>query len=407
MNTSLNDFTINLFNKQNMINEWLSHKYKEKPIAIYGNPGIGKTTIAKYILKDWTQIHIDCNFCKRNIHLETFLNDSLYKKSITMMFNNKVYKSLIIDDLYYIQNNDKKLFKSIIQFSKKKNINHHPIIYIFNIVSHKTIKTLLLKCFPFKIEFTLNHLIDITEQYLLNKGKSPIHRNQIKDLVIQSNMNLNNIITNIEFYKDNFKHINKYENTNNELSEHIRSIIHLKDTTSIYNNSYSDYNIIGLNILENINIWLQSTKSIKEKKKLFILDQIYWLNTISDSFLNTIHETSNWNIIDNIITFNIVIPIQLININHINVTTINYNKYISKCIIYIHNNNLFNNHSLNIDILTFLYTIIQSYIHKGSDKLKNMIINYINYYNISQPIIEKFMKYFLKENYKLKIKQFF
>ncbi len=155
MNTSLNDFTINLFNKQNMINEWLSHKYKEKPIAIYGNPGIGKTTIAKYILKDWTQIHIDCNFCKRNIHLEKFLNDSLYKKSITMMFSNKVYKSLIIDDLYYIQNNDKKLFKSIIQFSKKK-ISTIIQSSIYLILSHiKQLKLSSLNVSPLKLSLLL------------------------------------------------------------------------------------------------------------------------------------------------------------------------------------------------------------------------------------------------------------
>ena len=70
---------------------------------------------------------------KSGIILEDFLNSSLYKKSITMMFSDNKYKSLIIDDLYYIQNNDKKLYKSIINFSKQ-NSNKHPIIYIFDIL---------------------------------------------------------------------------------------------------------------------------------------------------------------------------------------------------------------------------------------------------------------------------------
>ena len=62
-----------------------------------------------------------------------------------MMFNNKIYKSLIIDDIYYIQNNDKKLFKSILNFSKKKEKNN-PIIYIFNSVN-KNVKTIMFNKF--------------------------------------------------------------------------------------------------------------------------------------------------------------------------------------------------------------------------------------------------------------------
>ena len=60
-----------------------------------------------------------------------------------MMFNNKIYKSLIIDDIYYIQQNDKKLFKAIIQFSKEKN-KKNPIIYILNTIN-KNVKTIFFK----------------------------------------------------------------------------------------------------------------------------------------------------------------------------------------------------------------------------------------------------------------------
>ena len=59
-----------------------------------------------------------------------------------MMFDSNTYKALIIDDIFYIQNNDKKLFKSILNFSKNK-ITNHPIIYIFNNINHKNLKLII------------------------------------------------------------------------------------------------------------------------------------------------------------------------------------------------------------------------------------------------------------------------
>ena len=66
----------------------------------------------------------------------------------------------------------------------------------------------------------------------------------------KSNFNLHNIIVNIHFYKDNFQSIKEYDTYDNELSEHIRNIYSKESISDIYDNSYSDYNIIGLNILE-------------------------------------------------------------------------------------------------------------------------------------------------------------
>ena len=45
--------------KKGFIKEWIRGKYHEKPIIIYGNPVTGKTTLANYILKDHTIIHIN------------------------------------------------------------------------------------------------------------------------------------------------------------------------------------------------------------------------------------------------------------------------------------------------------------------------------------------------------------
>ena len=56
-----------------------------------------------------------------------------------MMFSkNSVYKALLVDDMITIQNSDKKLYKSILIFSKKK-VKDHPIIYIFDKINHKSL----------------------------------------------------------------------------------------------------------------------------------------------------------------------------------------------------------------------------------------------------------------------------
>jgi adenylate kinase family enzyme len=397
MNELLSEEIINSFNKKSFIREWLSFKYKEKSLAIYGLPGTGKTTIADYILKDWVRVYIKSDFCRVSKNLDEFLNDTLYKKSITMMFNDKVYKSLIIDDIYYIQLNDKKLFKSIIQFSKEKN-KKNPIIYILNTIN-KNVKPLLNKCFPFKIEYTINYLTSITKKYFLKDIKNK----DIHELVLKSNCNLHNIKVNIEFYKDNFSNINIYDNINDELSKHIQNIIKMKDVDEIYNNSYSDYMVIGMNLLDSIDKFLNSNKSLSEYEKIKIISEVYDNNSISDSIYKILNETNDWNSIDHILTFNTLSTIYYIQKYKLKIKDIPYTKYISKSIIFIHKNKILNT---KIEHVEFLYELIEKYLNKNEKLLFNRIKEYINYFNIDMTVAETFLKYF--KNYtKDKIKIFY
>ena len=95
--------------KRNLINQWIKEKYKEKPLIIYGLSGIGKTSLAKFILREFITIEINIESCRSIKNLPEFLNQSLYKKSITMMFENEKSKALLLDDLKHIQENDKTL----------------------------------------------------------------------------------------------------------------------------------------------------------------------------------------------------------------------------------------------------------------------------------------------------------
>ena len=93
MNTHHSEYILNIINKTNFINEWIKEKYKMKPIIIYGKLGTGKTSLANYILRDFTKININIESCKNIPSLKDHLDMSLYKKSITMMFHQEnIYK---------------------------------------------------------------------------------------------------------------------------------------------------------------------------------------------------------------------------------------------------------------------------------------------------------------------------
>ena len=150
----MNDYILTCTDNHKLADTWINGKYKIKPLLIYGNPGTGKTSIAKHILKDRTIVHITSDLCKTNIDFEGYLKLSLYKKSITMMFSdNSIYKALIIDDLTIIQTSDKKLYKSILVFSKNK-VNNNPIIYIFDKINHKSLINLRKNSFQMNISYS-------------------------------------------------------------------------------------------------------------------------------------------------------------------------------------------------------------------------------------------------------------
>lgn len=406
INESMSRYIIKLLNIEDKIKEWLiDSKYKRMPIVIYGENGCGKTKLAHYILSNWVKILINIEVCKSKIDFNEYIQSSLYKKSITMMFSNDKYKSLIIDDISYIQTNDKKLYKSIIDFSKNNNNNiNHPIIYIFNNINHKSIQHIIKDCCLIHIKYKIDDLKNIITKFLDKSCQSEIELNK---LIIKSNYNLNSIITNIDFYKKDYNIINTYDKKESELSLLIKKILNSNNIDDIYNKSYSDYNIIGLNILENFFKWIEKDKRITYSKKIQIINTIYIHMCYSDYILNKMYITNDWNLINHIITNSIYLPYYIIKVNNIKVEKIEYNKYISRCIIYTYNNNLLYLHNFNHVYLSYLYCLIQHYMsHKDNDILIK-INNIIHHYKLPLKFIEKFIKYYNYTINKKKIKIFY
>ena len=107
---NLNDFFLSKKDKKN-IQKWL--EIFDKPLFISGKTGIGKTTLANVILKDYTQILIDPHL---TTNISGFIDKTINETDISMMFSKKKYKSIVFDNILYTDalniRKSKKRYKS-------------------------------------------------------------------------------------------------------------------------------------------------------------------------------------------------------------------------------------------------------------------------------------------------------
>ena len=367
--------------KRNLINQWIKGKYKEKPLIIYGLSGTGKTSLAKFILREFITIEINIGSCRSIKNLPEFLNQSLYKKSITMMFENEKSKALLLDDLKHIQENDKKLFKQILDFSKKKIT--HPIIYIFNSISHKTVQSIYKHSFPIHIQFSDLQYISLIKKFY-SKSDDTIN---YKELIQKSNYNLNNIQINLDFYQGKTKEIQVFQKKEDEIFTFLKKIYDMKDINDIYRVVINDYMVISLNILENCIHWIFHS-GIPYQKIIKLIHNIYLSCCIGDTFNNVLQKTYYWGLIDHITTMSLIIPLRYLTNHNIIMDRMIYNKYLSRSIIYTHSYKILQLHNLDINKLEYLYSL---FIHKEYIQFCNLC----KYYKIDAKICEKYSKYFM------------
>lgn len=388
------EHVVKLLHKKNFINQWIKGKYKDKSLIIYGSPGIGKTSLANYILRDFIKIEINIDFCKSGKSLIDYLNLSLYKKSITMMFEKEKKKALLFDDLKYIQENDKSLFKQVLDFSKNKNLNF-PVIYIFNTVTHKLVQTIYNKTFPIHISFNKNLFTSMVQNYYDDND-----RIDYLELSEKSNFNFHNIQINIQLYKENTNKIHTYRKREDELSHYIKKIYKIDCIKDLYNYIISDYNTISLNILDNCHNWIFQYKKLSYYKKIILLLNIYNSYCISDNHHILLQRNNDWDLIDHVIMNSSVFPMRYLSLSKIKIEEIVYNKYLSRSIIYTHNNKILDSNYLNYKILECLYSVA---LHSNTNKLKEIC----SYYNVSKKCFDKFIKYFISDHKNKHFKKLF
>jgi len=374
------EYILSLLNKKRFVKQWLTGKYYEKPIIIYGISGIGKTSLNDHILKDFIKITIDIEFCRNQKSLEEYLEMSMYKKSITMMFDTNVRKKvLVFDDLKYIQSNDKNLFKQIIDFSKKKV--SFPVIYIFQTIEHKTIQNIYKKCFPIHVSFTNTQLMTILQKYY------PVEGIDLIQLIDKSLSNFHTMKINMEFHHNNTHRIQTYEKKYDDLFDLIREMYGCDSICDYYRRATCDYTVVYLHIIENCVQWIFKDNKLSYDKKVVLLKQIYRTNTIGDNLYTKIHLHNDWGIINHIITNTIMYPLKLLSKNKIRIREQTYTKYLSRSIIHTYNSKLLTMHGLDTDILSELYSLFRN-------KEYDRVCRVIETYKITPKMFDKFSKYF-------------
>ena len=234
-----------------------------KYLYVYGENGIGKTTIIKNILHSlkYNVNYIDCN--QNQLTLEELINITDNKDVYSMFFNNVQKNALIMDNINYYLYNDKSYFNNLVKLLKKNKI-HKFIHFIFINTLHEEKKFTELS----KLSYCLKINPPTTIQL-----KNIIYKLYPKILDFENNtLIIDNIITYLDYKFYKILNIEYFYNNN---------LIELKFDTHTRTSNNSNFNI-------NNNIKILTKNLLQYKYNLQNLDIINYSDRTSLSLL--LHE---------------------------------------------------------------------------------------------------------------------
>ena len=234
-----------------------------KYLYVYGENGIGKTTIIKNILHSlkYNVNYIDCN--QNQLTLEELINITDNKDVYSMFFNNVQKNALIMDNINYYLYNDKSYFNNLVKLLKKNKI-HKFIPFIFINTLHEEKKFTELS----KLSYCLKINPPTTIQL-----KNIIYKLYPKILDFENNtLIIDNIITYLDYKFYKILNIEYFYNNN---------LIELKFDTHTRTSNNNNFNI-------NNNIKILTKNLLHYKYNLQNLDIINYSDRTSLSLL--LHE---------------------------------------------------------------------------------------------------------------------
>ena len=243
-----------------------------KYLYVYGDIGIGKTTIIKSILTslNYNINYIDCN--QNKLSVDELFNMTNISDVYSMFFNNKQNNALIVDNINYYSYSDKSYFTNLIKLLKKKT-------------SHKSIPFIFINNLQEEKKFT--ELYKISTLLKIN----PPSNSQLKSIILKlypSIFDLENshhIVNNILDYLDNkfYKLINLHYFYNNNIIE-----LKFNSGTNANANANANANVNSTSVINNSNIKLLTKNLLERRFNLNDLDIINYSDRTSLSLL--LHE---------------------------------------------------------------------------------------------------------------------
>ena len=396
-----------------------------KPLIIYGDRGVGKTTLAHLILERNNYFIINLDYesfsdrSKIRMSIDQYLNSNTLDK---LMFNKKRKKGILIDDIDCIP--DKFVSKDIITIIKKKNkMNKLTLPVIFTCKDNKKVKDIRGKCIEVKLYPPTKITLFKYGKKIINGEKLSIDDSALNYFVKHSQGDFRKL-SNILYYVHLTIKSEQFtiEDTLSIMDKIIakNKILNVYEISNIALNNYSNINkmlhlcetektLSGLMMHENYVSTIIDNRKGSSKKKLRELCKISESLSIGDIFrTNIIIRKIGWELDKYCIFLENVYPSYIINnnldkyvynrVNNINFTkmlsnkTQTYNNY-----KYIYSNKLLKN--LEYDNFIVIKILLDGLFLEGSNT--EAIFGLIYKYNIKFDFIDKFIHLFNKDYKKL------
>lgn len=283
----IDDFYLSKSTKET-INKWKSSYIKKKqikPLFINGNSGSGKTSLANILLKEQSIINININTNNKNDLIELILG----KKDISMLFSNKKYKAIIIDDIFINNKKINEFSKSLEYLYRCKN----NLVIIINSSKLESIQKIIDKCYYIDISYNKKRLFLITKKICLEYNLH-LKDSEINNIIAKCNNNINSIKENIKYLshknENSNNHINSYDvnNSNTSIIKLTEELLDRDCNLDISNKMLKynfDCNIILLNLIDNIiNITNDIDLITKIYKNILNLDMCDYININNNNY---------------------------------------------------------------------------------------------------------------------------